>query len=122
MTTLSLAMGVLVGLCVGSFLGCAAYRLPRNIPMGGERSFCPGCREPVKARFNIPVFGYLILKGRASCCGAKLTAGYILWEAATAVVFGVAGYLTNMIVVFGLACLIIFSVAVVDVMRRRRDG
>jgi len=43
-------------------------------------SHCPSCGEPVKAINNVPIFGWLWLRGRAACCNAKLTPRYPLVE------------------------------------------
>jgi leader peptidase (prepilin peptidase)/N-methyltransferase len=58
-------------------------------------STCPGCGHAIAAQHNVPVLGFLWLKGRCASCGAKISARYPLVEAfaallglATAFVFG----------------------------------
>ncbi len=70
----------LAGLAVGSFATAVAYRLPRGIPFGLERSQCPHCGAQIGARDNIPVVSWLILRGRARCCGAPISPRYPLTE------------------------------------------
>ncbi|MFT3773968.1 MAG: prepilin peptidase [Minicystis sp.] len=72
---------VLFGLVWGSFLNVVIYRVPREMSVVRPASHCPGCGKPVAIRDNIPVFGYLLLRGRARCCGAKLSPRYPMVEA-----------------------------------------
>jgi leader peptidase (prepilin peptidase)/N-methyltransferase len=72
---------VLFGLVWGSFLNVVIYRVPREMSVVRPASHCPGCGKPVAIRDNIPVLGFLLLRGRARCCGAKLSPRYPLVEA-----------------------------------------
>src|SRR6185436_484950 len=44
-------------------------------------SHCPACGKPVRAWDNIPLFSYLLLRGKARCCKVKLSPRYPLVEA-----------------------------------------
>ncbi|HXF30703.1 MAG TPA: prepilin peptidase [Solirubrobacterales bacterium] len=70
----------LAGLAVGSFATAVAYRLPRGMPFGLERSQCPRCGAQIGARDNIPVVSWLLLRGKARCCGAPISPRYPLTE------------------------------------------
>lgn len=70
------------GAVVGSFLNVCIYRLPRGISIVGPRSFCPNCGAPIPARLNIPVAGWILLRGRARCCGSRISPRYPVVEAA----------------------------------------
>jgi leader peptidase (prepilin peptidase)/N-methyltransferase len=72
---------VLFGLIWGSFLNVVIYRVPRHMSVVRPASHCPGCGKPIRIRDNIPVLGYLLLRGRARCCGVKLSPRYPLVEA-----------------------------------------
>jgi leader peptidase (prepilin peptidase)/N-methyltransferase len=74
-------VGGALGAALGSFLGCAWYRIPNRLSLLG-RSSCPACSRPIAARWNVPLLGYLLLRGRAACCGARLSASYPLLEGA----------------------------------------
>ncbi|WP_204297234.1 prepilin peptidase, partial [Actinoplanes campanulatus] len=50
-------------------------------------SHCPECGNPVRARHNVPVLGWLMLRGRCADCGTRISARYPLVEAGTAVLF-----------------------------------
>jgi leader peptidase (prepilin peptidase) / N-methyltransferase len=70
----------LAGLAVGSFATAVAYRVPRGMPIGLERSHCPACGAQIGARDNIPVLSWLLLRGKARCCGAPISPRYPLTE------------------------------------------
>lgn len=78
------AFGGLVGLIVGSFLNVVAYRLPRRESLVSPGSHCPNCGVAVKPYDNVPVLGWLLLRGRCRACHAKISARYPLVEALTA--------------------------------------
>jgi leader peptidase (prepilin peptidase)/N-methyltransferase len=69
------------GLIWGSFLNVVIYRVPRGMSVVRPSSRCPACNTPIRAWDNVPVLGYLFLRGRARCCGAKLSPRYPLVEA-----------------------------------------
>jgi leader peptidase (prepilin peptidase)/N-methyltransferase len=73
---------VCFGLVWGSFLNVVIYRVPREMSVVRPGSRCPACGVPIRAWDNVPVLGYVLLRGRARCCGAKLSPRYPLVEAA----------------------------------------
>ncbi len=72
------------GLAFGSFLNVVAHRLPRRESLSKPRSRCPHCGGQIRARDNIPVLGWLLLRGRCRDCGAPISKRYPLVEAGTA--------------------------------------
>ncbi|MGB0872386.1 MAG: prepilin peptidase [Solirubrobacterales bacterium] len=81
-----------LGLPVGSFLNVVAYRVPRaETPWSPARSYCPSCQSQLHARDNIPVLGWLLLRGRCRYCGASISWKYPVFEAITALLFGAIG-------------------------------
>jgi leader peptidase (prepilin peptidase)/N-methyltransferase len=77
----------LLGLAIGSFLNVVIYRVPRGESIVRPGSHCPSCQGQVRTRHNIPVFSWLMLKGRCADCAALIGARYPLVEAGTAVLF-----------------------------------
>lgn len=71
-----------VGTVLGSFLNVVIHRLPRgeSVVFGGSR--CPRCHAPVRARDNVPIIGWLVLRGRCRDCGEPISSQYPLVEAA----------------------------------------
>jgi len=75
------AIAVALGLAFGSFLNVVIYRLPRGESLSNPPSRCPGCGKAIRIYDNIPVFGWLLLRGRARCCKIRISARYPLIEA-----------------------------------------
>jgi leader peptidase (prepilin peptidase)/N-methyltransferase len=75
------AVAVALGLAFGSFLNVVIYRLPRGESLSYPGSRCPGCGQPIRAFDNIPVLGWLLLRGRARCCKIWISPRYPLVEA-----------------------------------------
>lgn len=81
-------MGALFGAIVGSWMTAVAHRLPRRLPLNG-RSACPSCETQIKAHHNLPVFGWLLLRGRCAACRQAIPVRYPLIELAFAIAFAV---------------------------------
>jgi leader peptidase (prepilin peptidase)/N-methyltransferase len=75
------AFAIALGLLFGSFLNVVIHRLPRGENVAYPGSHCPGCGKPIAPRDNVPVLSWLFLRGRARCCGAKVSPRYPLVEA-----------------------------------------
>jgi leader peptidase (prepilin peptidase)/N-methyltransferase len=76
-----------LGLVIGSFLNVVIYRVPRDESILFPGSHCTSCAAPVKARHNVPVLGWLMLRGRCAVCGSGISIRYPLVEAGTAALF-----------------------------------
>lgn len=68
----------LAGLIFGSFATAVAYRVPRKESIVTGRSKCPSCDNQITWYDNIPVAGYLLLRGRCRNCGERISPRY-LW-------------------------------------------
>jgi leader peptidase (prepilin peptidase)/N-methyltransferase len=71
---------VAFGLALGSFLNVVIARVPRNESVAHPPSHCV-CGRPIAPRDNVPIVSWLLLRGRARCCGAAISARYPLVEA-----------------------------------------
>lgn len=76
----------LFGACIGSFLNVCIYRIPQGESIVSPPSHC-GCGQPIAWRDNIPVLSWLILRGRARCCGRPFSFRYPAVELLTAALF-----------------------------------
>ena len=70
------------GAAWGSFFNVAIYRWPRGMSVVTPPSHCPSCGEPIRPWTNVPILGWLFLRGKASCCGSPISARYPLVELA----------------------------------------
>ena len=68
------------GLMIGSFVTVVGYRVPRGESIWGPRSRCTTCGAQIAAYDNVPVFSWLVLRGRSRCCGDRISARYPLTE------------------------------------------
>lgn len=71
-----------LGAVLGSFLNVVIYRLPRGLNIVRPRSRCPACATPIEMRDNLPVLGWLLLRGKCRICGGPISPRYPLVEAA----------------------------------------
>ncbi len=78
---------LVLGLMVGSFINVLAARLPfeKSIVWPGSRCF--SCYRPVRLFDNIPILGYLLLRGRCRDCGATFSSRYLWVELGTGLAF-----------------------------------
>jgi leader peptidase (prepilin peptidase)/N-methyltransferase len=77
----------LMGLVVGSYLNVLVHRLPLGVSTVTPRSRCPACGAAIRARDNLPIVSWLLLRGRCRDCGAPIPVRYPLVEAATGLAF-----------------------------------
>lgn len=88
---------LVLGGAIGSFLNVLAYRLPLGISLVEPRSHCPECKHPIRWHDNLPVLGWLMLKGRCRDCGTTIASRYPIVEGIAAglfVLMGIAECLT----------------------------
>lgn len=73
-------ISALLGLCMGSFLNCFAYRYAKNESVMKGRSHCALCGHMLRGADLIPVFSWVFLRGKCRYCGEKISAKYLLSE------------------------------------------
>jgi leader peptidase (prepilin peptidase) / N-methyltransferase len=76
-----------VGLAIGSFLNVVVWRVPRGESVARPPSACPSCGHRIRARDNVPVLSWMLLRGRCRDCRAPIARRYPLVEAGTAALF-----------------------------------
>ncbi len=109
-----IALSVVFGLVIGSFLNVVIHRLPKmmerdwhaqcavlrdeavpdieTLTLAAPRSRCPHCGHAISAIENIPLLSYLFLKGRCRECKNPISLRYPLVELLTAALFGLAAW------------------------------
>ena len=104
-----------LGACIGSFLNVVVWRLPRGESLIRPASHCPKCDHPLAWFDNIPVFGWIALRGKCRYCGNPISPRYPIVEAITGLLFvgyyaaffilqvGPCPQVHNWVNVFGLA-------------------
>ena len=78
----ALLLAFVGGLVAGSFVTVVGYRVPRGESIVGPRSRCTTCGAQIAAYDNVPVFSWVLLRGRSRCCGERISARYPLTELA----------------------------------------
>jgi prepilin signal peptidase PulO-like enzyme (type II secretory pathway) len=76
-----------LGLVFGSFATALCHRLPRGLPIVNDRSRCPHCRTTLGAVDLLPVFSWLLSRGRCRHCGEPISWRYPVIEAVMAALF-----------------------------------
>ena len=78
-----------LGLLIGSFLNVVVHRVPRGESVVSPPSACPNCKTAIRPRDNLPVAGWLLLKGKCRDCQHPISARYPIVELGTGVLFAV---------------------------------
>ena len=113
----TVAIVIVIGLLVGSFLNVVIYRLPvmmerewksecklildpdgpdeepaESFNLAFPHSHCPSCDAPIRAWQNIPVISYVLLRGQCANCKVSISARYPIIEAVTALMSAVIAW------------------------------
>jgi len=75
------------GASIGSLTNVLVYRLPRGIGVVTPSSRCPRCGHALRWKDNLPVVGWLLLRGRCRYCGRAISPEYPIVEATIGGVF-----------------------------------
>lgn len=107
----------ILGLALGSFLNCVAYRITQGESFVKGRSKCTACGHELGAMDLVPVLSWVLLKGRCRYCGEKVSARYPITECVFAVLCIICLLKFDLTVMCGrnlvlLGCL--FCLALVD--------
>lgn len=91
MTILSVVVPLLFafafGSCIGSLINVLVYRMPLGLNVVSPASRCPSCSHILTWRENIPVFGWLLLRGKCRFCKSPISPEYPIVEAIVGMVF-----------------------------------
>ena len=78
-----LALGLIIGLVLGSFITMLSYRIPRKLSVVTPPSHCPHCKTHLGVRDLVPVLSWLAGKGRCRHCGTHIGGRYLVIELLT---------------------------------------
>lgn len=78
----------LIGLCIGSFLNVVIIRNLSNESIIFPPSKCPKCLNKLKWYHNIPIFSYILLRGKCAFCHEKISIQYPIIEFLNAAFYG----------------------------------
>jgi leader peptidase (prepilin peptidase) / N-methyltransferase len=82
-TIVTLVVALVLGTAVGSFLNVVIHRVPRRESIVSPGSHCPSCGRAIRWFDNVPLFGWLWLRGRCRDCRAPIAVRYPLVELLT---------------------------------------
>lgn len=83
----ALAFLFALGAIVGSFLNVVVYRLPLGKGIVTPPSACPKCETVLRWNDNIPILGWIFLRGRCRYCRSKISPEYMIVELVVALLF-----------------------------------
>ncbi len=78
---------ILLGAIFGSFINAVVWRLPRCQSIIKPRSYCTKCKKQIKWYQNIPIFSWLLLKGRCDFCSERIPSRYFFIEVLSSISF-----------------------------------
>ncbi len=111
-----------LGLVVGSFLNVVVHRVPAGLSVINPPSACPACRHEVRARDNVPVLSWVLLRGRCRDCANPISWRYPAVEAATGVAFALTAWRVGEPVVLVPALVVVaagIALALIDLEHQR---
>lgn len=107
----------ILGLIIGSFLNVCIYRIPENESIVYGRSKCTKCNHKIKYYDLIPIFSYIMLKGRCRECKEKISIRYPIIEFVNAVLYLVIYYTYGMTiksVIIAIVSSLMLVIAMID--------
>lgn len=87
LTAYCVIVAIVVGLCMGSFLNCLAWRMIHGESVLHGRSHCTACGHVLAVRDLVPLASWMAMRGRCRYCGTHVSAQYPLTEAFCAVLY-----------------------------------
>ncbi|MCV6608482.1 MAG: prepilin peptidase [Campylobacterales bacterium] len=107
----------LIGISIGSFANVLIYRLPKEVSVVSPASACPHCGSKISFYQNIPIFSYLLLRGKSGCCNKPIGFIYPLIELIGGLLF-VAVYmkldLGVDLFIIGTAFILLLALSIID--------
>ena len=86
----------IIGTLFGSFYTLAVYRIPKRQDITHTHSYCPKCNHKLGFFDLIPIFSYVLLRGKCRYCKEKIRPRYLLLEALSGTLFVSVGFLMGL--------------------------
>jgi len=106
---------LLYGIVIGSFVNVCIYRIPLKEDIVKERSHCMSCGHVLQWYELIPLFSFVVQKGKCRECGTKLSVQYPLIEGLNGVLYVVVAVINGLNVDSLLYCLLISALITLSV-------
>jgi len=97
---------LIIGTIFGSFYNVVGYRIPNGLSIVKPGSFCPKCNHSLKWYELIPIFSYILQKGKCRCCKERISIIYPMVEITTGILFAVSYYIFGFSYEFILALIV----------------
>jgi len=75
------------GLLIGSFLNVVIFRVPKGESISFPASHCQSCNTPLKWYHNIPLFSWILLRGKCAFCAEPISKQYPVIEFINALIY-----------------------------------
>ncbi len=105
----------LYGLMIGSFLNVLIYRIPKHENIAVKRSHCMNCNYQLKWYDLIPLFSYIILKGRCRKCKTRISIQYPIIETVNGILYALVYLRYGLTIETLLYCLLISALLALSV-------
>lgn len=94
---------ILFGICIGSFVNVVIYRFPLGLDFVRGRSFCPHCHHQLNWQDLIPVFSWILVRGKCRHCKSEISIRYMIIEIMSGILAFICFHQ------FGISFMMIFS-------------
>ncbi|MCQ2459729.1 MAG: prepilin peptidase [Ruminococcus sp.] len=104
------------GIAIGSFLNVVILRLPKGESLIKRSSHCMTCGTKIRAIDLIPVFSWLLLRGKCHSCGEKISPRYPIVESLNGILYLLTFYVLDINVKSITTCLLMSLLIVIAFM------
>jgi leader peptidase (prepilin peptidase) / N-methyltransferase len=114
---MEMLIAFILGAVIGSFLNVVILRIPKDESVVFVSSHCTSCDTPLRPWHNIPIFSWLLLRGKCSFCKTNISIQYPIIEIISGLIFLTlaAKYTLSLPILFiGLSFLMLLALSVID--------
>jgi leader peptidase (prepilin peptidase)/N-methyltransferase len=109
----------LYGITIGSFLNVCIFRIPEKESFVTSRSHCRNCSYQLKWYDLIPLFSFIILRGRCRSCRKKISIQYPVIEALNGILYAVIFTVNSISLKSVIYCFLVSALIVLSVIDLR---